>query len=109
MEEEKIARLLINLFPPQEKENLNIFVHKNEFIVINADLSNKKIRKYKGKVIKSKIVFSSERGPQLSINTRHIKNTLMPNKIGEFKEYSVWTSSNNKEPFILPLYELVKE
>ncbi|AWR97494.1 hypothetical protein DFR86_07985 [Acidianus sulfidivorans JP7] len=111
MEEEEVADLIANLFPPIGNEISNIFIHNNEFIVINADLLEGRMRSYKGKILRSKIVFSnSNNNLQLSVNTKHIKKVLKASRITEYKKYSIWSVNKNKRnQIILPLDEIVSK
>lgn len=108
MEEEKIATILANLFPPVEGEKLNIFIKERKFVVVNFDLSSNKVRKYFGEITRSKIKFWGKNGFSLSVNIKRIKKFITPIKVGEVDGYSVWTTGDTKVPIILPYQKILE-
>lgn len=111
MEEEKVAILLANLFPPSNDEHLNIFIKQNKFIVVNFSVSKNKLRKYRGEINKSKIRFKSRDGIELAVNIKHIKEYLTPTKVGSLNGYNIWTINNKNLniPLILPYQKMLEE
>lgn len=108
MEEEKIATLLANLFPPIEGETLNIFIKKNKFVVVNFSFNENRIRRYYGEISRSKIKFWGESKFKLSVNIKYIKGKrISPTKMGLIDGYSVWTT-NVSSPLILPYEKILK-